>query len=175
MTAPDPKRKTEVWQRGAVPGFDPYVLPVAHSLLQVKEDLEDLAVRLREDHLWERPGGAASIGFHIRHIGGATDRLLTYARGEALSESQVAAARAETAGGEPLKEVVAAAQGALDRALEQVRTTARDTLLTERKVGRAGLPSTTLGLLAHVAEHATRHMGHAMTTAKISSALDDRR
>src|SRR6185436_11166869 len=96
MTAPDPKRKTEVWQRGAVPGFDPYVLPVAHSLLQVKEDLEDLAARLREDHLWERPGGAASIGFHIRHIGGATNRLLTYARGAGLTPAQLSAANDES-------------------------------------------------------------------------------
>ena len=166
-------RKTEVWQRGTVSGFDPYVLPVAHSLLQVKEDLDDLAARVREELVWERPGGAASIGFHIRHIGGATDRLLTYARGEALNDSQLAAARSEATGGEPLRAVVAAAQAALDRALEQVRTTPHDSLLTERKVGRAGLPSTTLGLFVHVAEHSARHVGQAVTTAKIAGALGE--
>ena len=32
-------------------------------------------------------------------------------------------------------------------------------------VGRAGLPTTVLGLLFHAAEHSTRHAGQAITTA----------
>jgi uncharacterized damage-inducible protein DinB len=40
-------------------------------------------------------------------------------------------------------------------------------LLKERKVGRAGLPATVLGLLVHAAEHTTRHVGQAMTTALV--------
>jgi len=48
-----------------------------------------------------------------------------------------------------------------------LRGTSRDLLLDERKVGRAGLPSTVLGLLFHAAEHSTRHVGQAITTAKI--------
>ena len=55
----------------------------------------------------------------------------------------------------------------IERALEQLRTTTRDDLLTARKVGRAGLPTTTLGLLFHAAEHSTRHAGQAISTAKI--------
>jgi uncharacterized damage-inducible protein DinB len=157
----------EVWQRGPVAGFDPYVMPVAHSFLQVKEDLDRLAALVPESRLWERPGGAASIGFHIRHIGGATDRLLTYARGEALTGDQIAAARTEQTREDSLRALVHDTHAALDRALAQLRDTARDTLLAERKVGRAGLPSTTLGLLVHAAEHATRHMGQAITTARI--------
>ena len=39
------------------------------------------------------PGGAASIAFHVRHIAGATDRLLTYARGETLDDAQKAKIR----------------------------------------------------------------------------------
>ena len=39
--------------------------------------------------------------------------------------------------------------------------------LTVQKVGRAGLPTTTLGLLFHAAEHSTRHAGQAISTAKI--------
>jgi hypothetical protein len=54
-----------------------------------------------------------------------------------------------------------------------VRTTPRDSLLVERKVGRAGLPSTTLGLLFHAAEHAMRHAGQAITTARIVSGSSD--
>jgi len=158
---------TEVWQRGPLPGFDPYLMPVAHSFLQVAEDLESLATRVPDDQAWQRPNGAASIGFHIRHLAGSTDRLLTYARGEALTSDQLAAARTEADGSGPLRSIVDEARAALDRALEQIRTTPPDTLLSVRTVGRARLPSTTLGLLVHAAEHATRHMGQAITTARI--------
>ena len=44
-------------------------------------------------------------------------------------------------------------------------------LLDERKVGRAGLPATVLGLLFHAAEHTTRHVGQAITTASGATSL----
>ena len=162
--------QTEVWQRGPVPGFDPYLMPVVHALLQAREDIERLAADMPPGVVWERPGGAASIGFHVRHAGGAIDRLLTYARGEALTDAQRAFAREEGSPGEPpaaFASVVGEVNAFIDRALEQLRGTPRDVLLEGRKVGRAGLPSTVLGLLFHAAEHATRHVGQAMTTAKI--------
>ena len=40
--------------------------------------------------------GAASVGFHVRHLGAALDRLFTYARDERLSDAQKAALRAES-------------------------------------------------------------------------------
>jgi uncharacterized damage-inducible protein DinB len=160
---------TEVWQRGAVPGFDPFLMPVAHAFLQAKEDLEALAPQVAAAQLWQKPGGAASIGFHLRHIGGATERLLTYARGEALTPDQIAAAKREAVEMPGMDALLREVMAALDAALEQVRTTARESLLEERRVGRAGLPSTTLGLLFHAAEHATRHVGQAITTARILS------
>src|SRR5918993_5328203 len=91
----------EVWLRGPLDGYHPMVLPVAHSLLQVREDLARLERTVTPEQLWARPGGAASIGFHIRHTGGALDRLLTYARGEALTDAQRTAARQEGLPGEP--------------------------------------------------------------------------
>jgi uncharacterized damage-inducible protein DinB len=160
---------TEVWQRGPVPGFDPYLMPVVHSLMQVQEDVDGLASRIAPGHLWTRPGGAASVGFHLRHIAGSTDRLLTYARGEALTAEQIVAARREADDTPSLGVIITEVRAALGRALEQIRATPRESLLSERKVGRAGLPSTTLGLLFHAAEHATRHAGQAVTTAKILS------
>lgn len=158
---------TEVWQRGPVAGYVPLLMPVAHSFLQVKEELAALAAGLDHELLWHAESGAASIGFHIRHIGGSTERLLTYARGEQLTPEQLAAARAESHEQPPLDALLAETQAALDRALAQVSRTSVDTLLEERKVGRAGLPSTTLGLLFHAAEHATRHAGQALTTARM--------
>jgi uncharacterized damage-inducible protein DinB len=161
---------TEAWQRGPVPGVDPLLTPVAHALLQVQEDLLALVARVPEEQAWTRPGGAAAIAFHVRHIGGSTDRLLTYARGEALSDAQRAAAKAESIDDPPrpaFRQLVDETVSALDRALDQVRATPRESLLEPREVGRLRLPSTTLGLLFHAAEHATRHAGQAVTTARI--------
>jgi len=165
----------EVWLRGPVPGLEPVVMPAAHALLQVREDLERLVGTVPDGHLWVRPGGAASIGFHIRHMGGALDRLLTYARGEALSEAQLRFLRTEGDPGDPpapIAAVVEEAQATLDRALDQLRRTPPAEVYEERRVGRAGLPATVLGLIVHAAEHSTRHMGQAITTAKIVTGSD---
>ena len=165
LTQPEP------WLRGPVDGFEPLLMPVVHALIQVREDIENLVARVPAEHTWERPGGAASIGFHVRHLGGALDRLFTYARGEALSDTQKAAMRAEgdlrVDPAPSLADVAADMNASIERALEQLRTTTRDDLLTARTVGRAELPTTTLGLLFHAAEHSTRHAGLAISTAKI--------
>ena len=167
--------QSEVWLRGPVEGFEPLLMPAVHALLQAREDVERLVASVPAEHVWERPGGAASVGFHVRHMGGALDRLLTYARGEMLSDAQKTAARSETAPDDPapsLHEVAAEVHASIDRALDQLRATSRDVLLVSKKVGRAGLPSTTLGLIFHAAEHCTRHAGQAISTAKILSGLN---
>lgn len=160
----------EAWLRGPVAGVDPWLMPAAHALLHAREDLERAAAGLSHAQLWARPGGGASIGFHIRHAAGATQRLLTYARGRALDEAQRAAAAAEREpAGEELSAATLAAGAAavFDQALEQLRATPRDTLLEPRGVGRAALPSTVLGLIFHAAEHAARHAGQALTLARV--------
>jgi hypothetical protein len=162
--------QTEAWQRGPVAGFDPLLMPVVHSLIQVREDLDRLVADVPADRVWTRPGGAASIGFHVRHTGGALDRLFTYARGETLSDAQRTALRAEGEAGDPpvpLATLVSDVSQIIDRAFEQLRGTPQTLLLEERKVGRAGLPATVLGLLFHAAEHSTRHVGQALTTALV--------
>jgi uncharacterized damage-inducible protein DinB len=164
----------EAWQRGPIEGVTPYLMPVAHALVQAGEDVERAAADLTTEELWERPGGAAAIGFHLRHIAGVIDRLLTYARGEALNEAQFAALRAEGEPGEPpadAQALVAGVQRAIAHALEVVRATPEAALLEPREVGRAKLPSNVLGLLAHAAEHAQRHTGQMITTKKIVRGL----
>ena len=167
MTAPS---LPEVWLRGPLEGYAPIVMPAAHALLQVREDLTRLADTVPPEHVWMRPGGAASIGFHIRHTGGALDRLLTYARGETLSDAQLHDLQSEEDPGRPpvpLAALVGQATAAVDRGLMQLRATDISGVLDGRRVGRAGLPSTVLGLIVHAAEHSTRHMGQALTTARI--------
>jgi uncharacterized damage-inducible protein DinB len=161
---------TEAWLRGAIDGIDPLLMPVAHALVQVREDVDRLAREVPAAHAWERPGGAASIGFHLRHIGGVVDRLFTYARGEALNDAQRAALKSEEAPGAPLADVALEVGAQIDRAFDQLRRTAAAELTAARRVGRAGLPSTVMGLLFHAAEHATRHAGQALTTARILAA-----
>ena len=156
--------------RGPIEGIDPLLMPAAHALIQAREDLEGLVSQVPDALVWARPGGAASIGFHVRHLGGALDRLFTYARGEGLSDVQKTALRVEEVAGDPpaaLADLVRETGGQITRALEQLRQTSADRLLDFRGIGRAQLPSNVLGLLFHAAEHSTRHAGQAITTAKL--------
>ena len=83
---------TEVWQRGPIAGIAPLLMPVAHALVQAREDIQYLAANVPDAIVWEKPNGAASIGFHVPHLGGALDRLFTYARGEMLNDALTAPA-----------------------------------------------------------------------------------
>jgi uncharacterized damage-inducible protein DinB len=144
-------------------------MPAAHALLQASEDIERAAMVLSSAELVARPGGAASVAFHLKHLAGSLDRLLTYARGEALDVEQRTALKTEQVDSpsENAAPLVRNAQGAIASALDQLRATSEDTLQVARQVGRAALPTTVGGLLFHAAEHAVRHAGQIITTAKI--------
>ena len=154
--------------------MDPYLQPAAHALLQASEDFERAARDLTRDQLAARPGGAASVAFHLRHVVGSIDRLLTYARGAVLSDAQKRALADEATAGDSALDaasLVRDAQDAIAKAVDQMRTTPRDTLLEPRSVGRKALPSTVIGLLFHVAEHTQRHAGQCIATAKVVRAV----
>jgi uncharacterized damage-inducible protein DinB len=162
----------EVWLRGeTVEGVPPLLQPVAHSLLQCREEVMAALPGLSAEQVWARRG-AASIGFHVRHAAGSLDRLLTYARGESLSPAQMAAFKAEQ---EPDlspdagAKLLVAFDEAVGRALDQLRGTSADTLLDRRGVGRAQLPTTVVGLLFHAAEHTQRHVGQLATTIRLTA------
>ena len=160
----------EVWLSGPIEGVPPILMPAAHALVGARNDLGAAAGGLSVEQVWERPGGAASVGFHLRHIAGSLERLYTYARGLPLSDAQRAALRVEgdpgtpAAGAQALLELVSRA---VDEALDVLRSTRDAELLEFRPVGRAKLPSSTLGLLFHGAEHTQRHTGQVIATAKI--------
>jgi uncharacterized damage-inducible protein DinB len=143
------------------------LMPAAHALLQARDDVEQVARDASPEELWQRPGGAASAGYHLRHVSGSLDRLFTYARGESLNEAQRRTLAEEGKPGASASELVAETQATIDRALQQLRDTPPDRLLEPRTVGRAALPTTVLGLLFHAAEHTTRHVGQLITTLKI--------
>jgi hypothetical protein len=178
--------KPEVWLRGPVEGVTPGLQPVAHALLQAREELHELIPGLTAEELWASPpGGGAPIGFHLRHLAGALDRLFTYARGETLSLGQREALAEESSRPSP-EEVGGVALGVggagdrwsgeallaqtdriLDQALAQLRGTDEAALADPRAVGRARLPSSVRGLLFHGAEHTARHVGQIATTRKV--------
>jgi len=165
-----PNPRSEPWLRGPVPDVLPELQAAAHALLNVKEELSAATKDLTSQDLWLTPGGAASIGFHIRHIAGSLDRLLTYARGKQLSAEQrgvLASERDPSLAPNDVASLLLHADQAIDIALAQLRQTRADELFMARSVGRAALPSNVFGLLSHAAEHAARHAGQAVTTAKI--------
>lgn len=164
----------EPWLRGPIDGIPPPLQPVAHALLQAREEIEALVPEMPSASLWTRQG-AASEGYHLLHIAGALDRLFTYARGESLSDEQKNAARAEAQDHPDLDAATLARRfgEAVDAAFAQLRGTDPHTLLDDRKVGRAGLPSNVLGLLFHAAEHSSRHAGQLTTTVKLRQAADE--
>ena len=130
----------EFWLRGPVEGIPPALMPAAHAFLQTLEDVEGATADLSEEQLWARPGGVASIGFHLIHLSGSTDRLLTYARGERLNDAQKAAARAES---DPPRvdagSLLADLRRSFEAALSQLRATAPSSLqdARPRRPGRA--------------------------------------
>lgn len=164
----------EAWLRGPLEGVDPYLMPAAHAFVQAREEMERATGGLSVEDLWVKPGGAASIGFHLRHVAGSIDRLLTYARGEMLNDAQREYLITEDEPGNPPDDattLLALVRNAVDHALETIRATKREDLLLPREVGRARLPSNVIGLLFHAAEHTQRHAGQIVTTAKIVQGL----
>ena len=163
----------EAWLRGPLEGFQPVVMPAAFALVQAREEIEAATAELTRAQLWASPGGAASVGYHLRHLAGSTDRLLAYANGEQLSPEQQAALAAEKApprDDETAAALVAAATDAIGRALAELRAIDPAQLHAPRTVGRARIPVTLYGLLCHVAEHTTRHAAQVVTTAKVVRA-----
>jgi uncharacterized damage-inducible protein DinB len=157
----------EPWLRGPIPDVSPVVAPVLHSFIQVREDLVRHTAGLSTDQVWRRVGAAPALGFQLRHIAGSVDRLVTYLCGDQLSEAQIAVLKSEAAPGASLDELLAEVSAALDTAAARVRSIEPATIEEPRFVGKKRLPTTVIGLLVHVAEHTQRHLGQAITTAKL--------
>ena len=55
----------------------------------------------------------------------------------------------------------------LDRAECAIRTIDPAMIVEPRTVGRKHMPATVIGLLTHIAEHTQRHVGQAISAAKL--------
>jgi uncharacterized damage-inducible protein DinB len=159
---------TEFWLRGPVEGIPPLLQPIAHALLQAREEINAVLANFPDALLWDRPAGVASVAFHLQHLAGVLDRLFTYAKGEGLREEQLRYLQDEGEITElSLAELLVHFNQQVSIALQQLSTTDTATLTDYRAVGRAGLPSTVIGLLMHAAEHTMRHTGQLLVTVRI--------
>jgi uncharacterized damage-inducible protein DinB len=95
------------------------------------------------------------------------DRLLTYAEGRQLSGEQFALLNSELEPGATRQEIFEEFEKALKIGVSRVRSLAGANMSETREVGSKRLPTTVAGLLVHVADHTQRHVGQAVTTAKI--------
>jgi uncharacterized damage-inducible protein DinB len=165
----------EYWLRGPVEGIPPLLQPVAHALLQARDEVNAMMAQFPDYLLWERPAGLASPGFHLWHLSGVLDRLFTYSEGKTLSAGQLADLKGE---GTPRKGASAAREGLdrfnlqVDNSLQRLKQVAEGELTQARPVGRAKMPSTVIGLLFHAAEHTMRHTGQLLVTVRILGSGD---
>jgi uncharacterized damage-inducible protein DinB len=158
----------EPWLRGPIPGLSPLVSPILYAFQQAREDLARFTEGLTTEQIWDRPHGFGSVGFHLRHIAGSVDRLMTYLQGGLLDAAQMTALKSEMEPGATRDELLHALDEALDQAEKIVRGLDPKTLAEPRGVGRKQLPTTMIGLLTHIAEHTQRHVGEAIVTAKLA-------
>lgn len=165
--------KAEVWLRGPIEGIVPLLQPVAHALLQAKEEVTILFSDFNDNKLWIKPFGLASTGFHLQHLTGVVDRLFTYGEGRQLSLNQITALQSEGVDDPTLssKELVAAFYRQVDLAIEQLKHTIENDLTASREVGRAKVSSTVIGLYVHAAEHTMRHIGQLLVTVRCVNGM----
>jgi uncharacterized damage-inducible protein DinB len=169
-------KQPEPWLRGTHADLDAIARQIVHAFELTAEDAERWCAGLSDVEIDARPFAPSPfalppVAFHLRHIARSLDRLLSYAEGTQLDASQLAALRSELEPGATRDAVFAELREGLKQATARVLGFSPEHYNTPRGVGRAGLPTTLGGLLVHCADHTQRHMGQAVTTAKVVIAM----
>ena len=157
----------EPWLRGTLVEVDAVRRQVLHALELAGEDVDRWCAGLSDAEMNARPYGIAPVAFHLRHVARSLDRLLTYGEGRSLSGAQRDALAGEMEGGAYAEGVMAEVRAGLGEARRRVMEISAASYEEARGVGREMLPSTVGGLMVHCAEHTQRHVGQAVTTAKV--------
>ena len=161
----------EPWLRGTLVEVDAVRCGVLHALELAWLDVEHWCRGLAEEELEMRPLQLPSVGFQMRHIARSLDRLLTYAQGRGLDEEQLRALKSEQEAAGSREALFVEFERGIQSAMWRVRAIKPESFEETRCVGRAGLPSSVGGLLVHCADHTQRHVGQAVTTAKVIVGL----
>jgi uncharacterized damage-inducible protein DinB len=157
----------EPWLRGTLTEVDTVRRGVLHALELAREDVARWCGELTDAELESRPLGLPSVGFQMRHMVRSLDRLLTYAEGRQLNEEQLALMKSEMEGDGRREDLFAEFERGVEAAMERVRSIGPTSYEEVRGVGRKMLPTSVGGLLVHCADHTQRHVGQAVTTAKV--------
>jgi uncharacterized damage-inducible protein DinB len=160
----------EPWLRGTLAEVPAVARGVLHALELALEDAKKWCAGLSDAQMHARPAGLPSVAFQLRHIAGSVDRLLTYAEGRVLSEEQLQALKAETNPKGSTQDLLVELDAAMTQGSVRVRALASQDPSLPRAVGSKRLPTTLGGLLVHIADHTQRHVGQAITTAKLVSS-----
>ncbi len=168
-------KRPEAWLRGSLPGVHPMIAPVLRSFELAREDVAEWTKHLTTEQIWARPFGLNPVGREIRHIGGSADRLTTYLEGKQLSADQTLEMKHEFDEGASREELLEELAHRLARAESVMRSIDPARLTEQRAVGRKQLPTTVIGLIVHIAEHTQRHVGQAISAAKLITAETQRR
>jgi len=170
------KNSPEVWLRGPIEGIPDLLQPAAHALLQSSEEIAKYLDGFPEQLLWQKTSGRATVGFHLLHITGVLDRMMTYARGKKLSEEQFEFLNNEEKAVTHMssKKLIVAFEQKVSEALQYFTSLNESELTEARHVGRKKLPSTVIGLLFHAAEHSQRHVGQLLVTVSVLRNTDGR-
>ena len=161
------KSQPEPWLRGTLTEFPAEQRAVLHALEMAREDTVQWCGSLTGEEMHARPYGLAPVAFHLRHIVGSLDRLLTYAEGKSLDAAQLKTLAAEMRPEGSKEEILAEFESGLSDAERRICAIDFAAWPEPREVGRRKLPTTVAGLLIHCAEHTQRHVGQAITTAKV--------
>jgi uncharacterized damage-inducible protein DinB len=154
--------------RGVVPGIDPVIGHLLRASEHIREEMERALRPLSGEQIWVKPSGMTSAGFHAKHLAGSTERLCTYLEGRQLDEAQLGALKEEGHGQESADALLAAIGRALTHYEQLVRTLAPDRFGEIREIGRKRLQTTAISLAIHIAEHGQRHVGQAISAAKLA-------
>jgi uncharacterized damage-inducible protein DinB len=162
------KSAVEPWMRGTHQEIPAVLRAVIHALELAREDVHKWCSHLTDEEWNLRVQGLAPAAFHVRHMARSMDRLLSYAEGEQLSSEQLALMKCEMDPHAKGDEVLREFEAALVESERRIRAFAGSDLEAGRKLGRKALPVSVGGLLVHVADHTSRHVGQVVTTAKLA-------
>jgi len=157
----------EPWLRGTHGELPAVIRAALHALELAHEDIQRWCGELSDDELNARPAGLPSVAFHVNHICGSLDRLLTYAEGRELDENQLSMVDREVEFRSYGPILFRQLAQTLARSEDRLRAFTEGDLQQPRFVGRRRLPTSLGGLLVHIADHTQRHVGQAITTARI--------
>lgn len=156
--------------RGIEPGVDPVIGHLLRAAQHIREDLTAALTPLSVEQLWARPHGMTSAGFHAKHLAGSTQRLCEYLEGRQLTAEQLAEIPLEWSGTESARELIWKVEAALSRYENLVRDLPGSEFASVRQIGRQRLETTAISLAIHTTEHAMRHVGQAISAAKLARA-----